>query len=390
MKTAAKEIYFDSASTSFPKAPGIGQAMAAYLDTRGCNVGRGNYRWGYEVAEAVYQTRRKLCQLFQFNPGSDPTKNVIFTANVTEALNLVIKGLLKPGDHVLVSGMEHNAVMRPLCFLKSQGVSWSAMPCDDQGNLQLDRIEPLIQKNTRAVIMTHGSNVCGTVLPIAPVAEICRSHHLKFVVDCAQTAGIFPIAMDETAIDALCFTGHKGLLGPQGIGGVIMKDDLAQQLTSLVQGGTGSRSESFEMPDFLPDKFEAGTLNIPGIYGLSKALDYLQETGLETIHKKEMDLTERLLFGIQEIGKLQLIGIPGLKNRTATVSILSREKDNAVVAFELDQTYGIMTRVGLHCAPLAHQTLGTYPHGTIRLSLGHFNTLEEVDYCLNALAEITG
>lgn len=388
MKRAEREIYFDNASTSFPKAPGIGQAMTAYLETRGCNVGRGNYRWGYEVAEAVYQTRRKLCQLFSFSQGSDPTKNVIFTANVTEALNLVIKGLLKPGDHVLVSGMEHNAVMRPLCFLARQGIEWSVMPCDAQGRLELEQIEPLIQPTTRAIIMTHGSNVCGTVLPLASVAEISRRHHLKLLVDCAQTAGIIPIDMTETAIDALCFTGHKGLLGPQGIGGVIMTDELAEQLASLVQGGTGSRSESLEMPDFLPDKFEAGTLNIPGIYGLSRALDYLQETGLETIHKKEMDLTEHLLSGLEALEKVQLIGLPGCQNRTATVSILSRDKDNAVVAFELEQRYGIMTRVGLHCAPLAHQSLGTYPHGTIRLSLGHCNTFAEVEYCLNALAEI--
>ncbi|MBC3888155.1 aminotransferase class V-fold PLP-dependent enzyme [Acetobacterium paludosum] len=389
MKTADKSVYFDNASTSFPKAPGVGHAMAEYLDTRGCNVGRGNYKWGYEVAETVYKTRKKLCKLFQFNQGSDPSKNVIFTSSVTEGLNLVIKGLLKPGDHVLVSSMEHNAVMRPLYFLEQQGIAISVMPCDIQGKLQLDKIEPLIQKNTKAIIMTHGSNVCGSVLPIEKVAEICGKHQLKFVVDSAQTAGIFPINMAETSIDGLCFTGHKGLLGPQGIGGVIMKDDLAEQITSLVQGGTGSRSESFEMPDFLPDKFESGTLNIPGIYGLSKALDYLQEKGLGSILNMEMELTQRLISGIQSIENLDLIGIPDINNRSAVVSIVSVKKDNAQVAFELDQSYGIMTRVGLHCAPLAHKTLGTYPQGTIRLSLGHFNTSEEVDYCLNALNEIT-
>lgn len=389
MKTVDKSVYFDNASTSFPKAPGVGHAMAEYLDTRGCNVGRGNYKWGYEVAETVYKTRKKLCERFGFNQGSDPSKNVVFTSSVTEGLNLVIKGLLKPGDHVLVSGMEHNAVMRPLYFLENQGIAMSVMPCDILGMLQLDKIEPLIQKNTKAIIMTHGSNVCGTVLPIERVADICCKHKLKFVVDCAQTAGIFPINMAETSIDALCFTGHKGLLGPQGIGGVIMKDDLAKQITCLVQGGTGSRSESFEMPNFLPDKFESGTLNIPGIYGLLKALDYLKEKGLENIIKEELKLTQRLISGIQSIENLNLIGIPDINNRSAVVSIVSVQKDNAQVAFELDQSYGIMTRVGLHCAPLAHKTLGTYPQGTIRLSLGHFNTSEEVDYCLNALKEIT-
>ncbi|AFA47620.1 aminotransferase class V-fold PLP-dependent enzyme [Acetobacterium woodii] len=389
MNKTKREVYFDNASTSFPKAPGVGAAMAEYLDTRGCNVGRGNYQWGYEVAEAVYQTRSKLCRLFHFNQGSDPTKNVVFTASVTESLNLVIKGMLKAGDHVLVSGMEHNAVMRPLTYLQSQGILVDIIPCDVQGKLAVDKIAGLIQEKTKMIIMTHGSNVCGTILPIAAVSAICQKHGLRFVVDVAQTAGIIPIDMTKTLIDALCFTGHKGLLGPQGIGGLIVTDELAAKLTTLIHGGTGSRSESFDMPDFLPDKLESGTLNLPGIYGLSAALDYLDKTGLETIHKKEMALTQKLLTGLQQLEHLDLIGIPDSKQRTAVVSLVSTKKDNALVAFELDQNYGIMTRVGLHCAPLAHQTLGTFPRGTIRLALGHYNTDEEVDYCLTALAEIT-
>ncbi len=389
MKTAKRAVYFDNASTSFPKAPGVGTAMATYLETRGCNVGRGNYQWGYEVAEAVYQARKKLCELFGFSQGADPTKNVVFTGSVTEALNLVITGLLKPGDHVLVSGLEHNAVMRPLFFLENQGIAFDVIPCDRQGKLHVEQIEGLIQKNTKAIIMTHGSNVCGTILPIERVAEICQRYRLKLVVDAAQTAGIFPIDLTKTHIDALCFTGHKGLLGPQGIGGLIIRDELAEEISGLIMGGTGSRSESFEMPDFLPDKLESGTLNIPGIYGLSKALDYLKETGLEIILEKEMALTKKLITGILSLKTLELIGIPEIQGRSAVISVVCKVKDNAQVAFELDQTYGIMTRVGLHCAPLAHRTLGTYPHGTIRLALGHFNTAEEVDYCLNALAAIT-
>ncbi|MBU4438152.1 MAG: aminotransferase class V-fold PLP-dependent enzyme [Acetobacterium sp.] len=389
MKTIKRDVYFDNASTSFPKAPGVGAAMAAYLETRGCNVGRGNYQWGYEVAEAVYKTRMKLCQLFDFNEGSDSSKNAIFTPSVTEALNLVIKSLLKPGDHVLVSGMEHNAVMRPLYYLESQGISADVMPCDSQGRLEVEKIEGLIRKNTRAIIMTHGSNVCGTVLPIEKVSQICIRNQLKFIVDAAQTAGIFPISMTKTAIDALCFTGHKGLLGPQGIGGMIITDELAGEITSLVHGGTGSRSESFVMPDFLPDKLESGTLNIPGIYGLSKALDYLENTGSESILEKELELTQKLVSGIQNLKHLKLIGVPDISERSAVISLVSMKTDNAQVAFELDQSYGIMSRVGLHCAPLAHKTLGTFPQGTIRLSLGHFNTSEEVDYCLNALEIIT-
>lgn len=383
-----KEVYLDNGSTSFPKAPGIGKAMADYLEFRGCNVGRGNYRWGYAVAEAVFKTRQKLCRLFDFNEGADPTKNVIFTSGVTESLNLVIKGLLKSGDHVLVSGLEHNAVMRPLHFLRKSGVTYDVVPCNRQGVLDLKVLEAMIKKNTRAVVMTHASNVCGTLLPIDAIGELCRSYKLKFVLDAAQTAGVIPISMSKTAVDALCFTGHKGLLGPQGIGGVIMNDEMAFQLTELIHGGTGSFSESIEMPDFLPDKFESGTLNIPGIYGLSKALDYLAEISLKAIFKKEMALTESFISGIMKLEGLKLVGIPDIDGRTAVISLVSTKKDNALVAFELDQLYGIMTRVGLHCAPLAHQTLGTFPGGTLRISFGHFNNQDDVAYCLEALKRI--
>lgn len=388
MNKEKKAVYFDNASTSFPKAPGIGRVMADYLEFRGCNVGRGNYQWGYEVADCVFKTRKKLAELFGYDNGNDASKNVIFTASVTEALNLVIKGLLRPGDHVLVSGMEHNAVMRPLFYLGEQGITFDVIPCDIQGKLEVEKIEPMITKKTKAIIMTHASNVCGTVQPLEEVSAICQHFGLKFVVDAAQTAGIFPINMTKIPIDALCFTGHKGLLGPQGIGGMVITDDLAQQITSLLHGGTGSLSESFEMPEFLPDKLESGTLNIPGIYGLSKALDYLGQIGLSEIYEKEMALTQKMLLGIHQIKACELIGRPDINNRSAVISLVSTKKDNAVIAFELDQKFGIMTRVGLHCAPLAHQSLKTYPGGTIRLSLGHFNTCDEVEYCLEALEAI--
>jgi selenocysteine lyase/cysteine desulfurase len=278
--------------------------------------------------------------------------------------------------------------MRPLHFLKKSGITYDVVSCDHQGVLDLNCLEAMIQKNTRALIMTHGSNVCGTLMPIEEIGELCRSFKIKFVLDAAQTAGVIPISMTRTAIDALCFTGHKGLLGPQGIGGVVMKDELAFELTELIHGGTGSFSESFEMPDFLPDKFEAGTLNIPGIYGLSRALDYLEEVGLEEIFKTEMGLTKRFISGIMKSEGFRLIGIPDTCGRTAVISLVSTRKDNALVAFELDQQYGIMTRVGLHCAPLAHQTLGTFPGGTLRISLGHFNSEDDVEYCLEALKRI--
>lgn len=389
MKEVNRSIYFDNASTSFPKAPGIGKAMGDYLETTGCNVGRGGYELSYQVEEKVYHTRKQICNFFDFHENFDSAKNMIFTSGVTQSLNLVLKGMLKKGDHVLVSGMEHNAVMRPLHDLKQQEIVYDIIPCDRQGNLKIERIEEYLQENTKAIIMIHASNVCGTLLPIQTVANICQRNNLYFILDAAQTAGVIPISMTEIPIDALCFTGHKGLLGPQGIGGAIIRDKLAEEMKSLVQGGTGSQSESFDMPEFLPDKLEAGTLNIPGIYGLSQALVFLEKVGLKNIAKKEMDLSKELIRGIGNLKNLDLIGIPDVTNRVAVISLISKTKDNAQVAFELDREFGIMTRVGLHCAPLAHQSLKTYPKGTIRLALGYFNNREEVCRCLDALEQIT-
>lgn len=373
-------IYLDNACTTFPKPPEVPAAMSDFIANHGVNINRGSYSPAYDMEELVYTTRLWLAELFNY----PDCKNVIFTANVTSSLNMVIKGLLKPGDHVLVSSMEHNAVMRPLVQLTQCGITFDRIPCTPEGELQLDALPTLIKPETKAIIMTHASNVCGTMMPLEKVGAFCHDHGLVFIVDSAQTAGVIPIDMTAMHIDALCFTGHKGLLGPQGIGGFIVTDAVADAMTPLIAGGTGSVSHTEEMPDFLPDKFESGTLNLPGIVGLHASLAYIRTVGLDSICEKEMALTEQFLTGIAAIPGLTIVGKKDTTNRTAVVSIAATQ-DNAIVAQELEDQYGIMTRVGLHCAPSAHKTLGTFPSGTIRFSFGHYNTPAEIATAITAL-----
>ena len=377
-------IYLDNASTTFPKAPTVATAMSDYITNRGININRGSYALAYDVEDIIYTTRQRLHPLFN---GHDPA-HVIFTQNVTMSLNMVIKGLLKAGDHVLVSSMEHNAVMRPLTQLLDKGITFDTIPCDSTGSIQMDSIESLIRPNTVALIINHASNVCGTIQPLESIGPICKAHNLQFIVDAAQTAGVIPIDVKACHIDALCFTGHKGLLGPQGIGGIILTKEMAQTLTPLIAGGTGSFSHLETMPTHMPDAFESGTLNLPGIIGLNEGLAYIESVGMENIHKHELALTKAFLEGLQDIEHINVIGKQNLQDRTAVVSITIDSMDAASIAYELESTYHIMTRVGLHCAPRAHQTLGTYPEGTVRFSFGYANTLEDVEAALSALSTI--
>ena len=381
------QIYLDNGSTTFPKPRAVAEAMYRYLTESGSNVGRGNYGRAYAVEEQVYETRELLCALFH---GGD-CRNVIFTKNVTESLNVLLKGLLKPGDHVLVSSMEHNAVMRPLTQLEKHGVSFARITCREDGTLRLEEMEGLAGENTRAVVMTHASNVCGTVLPIAAVGDFCRRRGLLFLVDSAQSAGVLPIDMEAMHIDALAFTGHKGLLGPQGTGGFVLGERMVPLLEPLLSGGTGSLSHTEEAPDFLPDRFEPGTMNLPGILGLRAALLWLKETGADNILRHELDLTGRFLRGLAPLeaaGKVHVLGRRDLEGRTGVVSIQTPGRDLGQAAFRLERDFGILTRVGLHCAPAAHKTLGTFPAGAIRFSFGWWNTPEEVAAALEALGKI--
>ena len=382
-------IYLDNASTTFPKPKAVPEAMYHYMTRSGSNINRGCYDRAYAVEELVYETRQMLCSLF----GGEDCRNVAFTKNVTESFNVILKGLLKPGDHVLVSSMEHNAVMRPLVQLEKQGISFSRIPCRRDGSLILEEMAPLVKKETRAVVMTHASNVCGTMMPYEQVGAFCRERGLLFIADTAQTAGVWPLDMEHMKIDALAFTGHKGLLGPQGIGGFLLSEKLLPQMESLIAGGTGSISHTEVMPDFMPDRFEAGTMNLPGIVGLHAGLGWIRETGMEQIRSHELALTRQFLEGLKSMDpyekRLRVVGKKDTEGRTGVVSVQTVRRELAQTAYELDVQYGIMTRVGLHCAPSAHQTLGTFPTGTIRFSFGWWNTREEAALALQALDELS-
>jgi len=379
-----KNIYLDNAATTFPKPPAVASAMSEYINNIGGNVGRGTYESSYAAGEVVYNTREMLSDLFSF---SNPL-NVVFTPNITTSLNMIIKGLFKAGDHIIVSSMEHNAVMRPLTNLSKKGILFDRAQCNSDGTLDPVKVEALIRPETKAVIMTHGSNVCGTLLPVEKVGEICRKHGLYFIMDSAQTAGVLDIDFQKLNLSILAFTGHKGLMGPQGIGGFLIAPEIVSQMEPLIEGGTGSLSESEEQPVFMPDRYESGTLNIPGIYGLNASLKFIKEVGIHNIHNKEKELTKQFLEGVLSIKNVQVIGLKGTDNRTAVVSLNFPKHDNSEIAFRLDKEFGIMTRVGLHCAPSAHRTLGTMPEGTVRFSPGYFNTPEDIEYALSAISRI--
>ena len=386
-----QKIYLDQASTSFPKAPGTAEAVFRYMTECGCNISRGGYTGAYAAEELVYDTRVLICRLFGGSSGARDPKNVIFTKNITESLNVLLRGLLRPGDHVLVSSMEHNAVMRPLTLLGRQGIRFTRVPCAADGSLDPKDVETRIEQSTKAVVMLHASNVCGTVLPVREIGAVCRSAGIRFIMDTAQTAGILPLDMESMDIDALAFTGHKGLLGPQGTGGFLIRSGMETELEPLIAGGTGSISHTEEMPDFMPDRFEAGTQNLPGIAGLHAALTWLLEQREGNILEHELSLTRRFLLKMEELeaeGALRIIGKHGTRGRVGVVSIVPLHMDPAEMAFLLDDRYGIATRVGLHCAPAAHRTLGTFPSGTVRFSFGVFNTEEETDTAARAVAEL--
>lgn len=394
-----KQIYLDNASTTFPKPREVADAVYQYMTGVGSNIGRGGYTSAYAAEEAVFAARQLLCDFF----GGEDAKNVVFTKNITEALNVIIRGLLQPGDHVLVSAMEHNAVMRPLQLIgrelepgeqaPADAISFSRIPCDKEGNLQLEALPKLVQPRTKAVLMTHASNVCGTLLPIARVGEFCQDKGLLLLVDSAQSAGVFPINMQQLHIDALAFTGHKGLLGPQGIGGFVLREHMVTKLAPLIVGGTGSLSHTESTPRFMPDKFEAGTLNLPGIMGLAAGVRWLNQRGMASLRAHELALTEQLLTGLLDLeqqGLLRIVGRRDIVQRTSVVSIAATKQDLAVVAHRLNEEYGIATRVGLHCAPNAHKTLQTYPTGTLRFSMGWHNNEEDIGAALKALREVLG
>lgn len=379
-----RKTYLDNGSTSFPKAPGVGKAMNYFIEEIGCNIGRGGYETAYDLAEKIYDTRSQLCRLFHFSD----ERHVIFTPSVTYSLNFLIKGLLKEKDHVIISGIEHNAVARPCEALKSKGVEVSIAPCDREGRLDFEAFQKLFNERTKLVVMSHASNVSGTVLDAETAGKICKQKGVYFALDAAQSAGVIDIDFEKFSLSALCITGHKGLLGPQGIGALLLTPKIAAEMELLICGGTGSASHLITMPEFMPDKFEAGTLNLPGIIGLNAALRYIEERTPAEIRKHELELAAQFIDGLQSDTNIRIVGIRGKENRVGTVSLDFLEEDNADIAYRLDAEYGIMTRCGLHCAPLAHQTFGTFPQGTVRFAFGYQNTREDVNYALKAIHEM--
>lgn len=371
-----RRIYLDNASTSFPKAVGVVQAMNDYLTENAANPGRGSYEHAFQAMENVMDCRAKLAKLF----GSDNPRLVTFSLNVTTALNTLLAGLLSRDDHVLVSGVEHNAVMRALHV---HGIPYSIIPCDSEGRLIPEAMRALIKAKTKALILSSASNVTGTIQPIQKAAMLAQSYGLWTCIDAAQGTPTVDCRLQPTLIDAIAFTGHKGLAGPQGVGGLVLSEQLANNIVPTVGGGTGSRSDSFAMPETFPDRLEAGTQNIVGIVGLSAALDFLPKKG-------DADRTScsRLLSYFLSDDRITVIGPKTMQERTSVLSIIVQGFDLAELSYRLGSEYGIQTRYGLHCAPLAHQSLGTLQTGTIRFSCGWATTSEQIDYTIAAMKEL--
>jgi cysteine desulfurase / selenocysteine lyase len=380
-------IYLDNAATSHPKPEGVIQAMVAFMGEVGGNPGRSGHRLSIEAGRVIFETREKVAGLF----GVRDSSRVVFGQNATEAINLGLKGFLRRGDHVITSSMEHNSVMRPLRALEREGIEITVVPCSQEGFLKTEDISRVIRKNTRMVVLTHGSNVVGTLLPVAEVGEICRNQGILFLVDAAQTAGVMPIDMEREKIDLLAFTGHKALFGPQGTGGLVIGEGVDEKkMDPIKRGGTGSRSEFEEQPDFLPDLCESGTPNGVGLAGLKAGLEFVLEIGIAEIRTREMALTERLTEGLKKIPKVIVYGPQEAKKQIATLSFNIQNVSSSEVGLVLDERFGILCRVGLHCAPSAHRTIGTFPEGTVRFGLSYFNTEEEIDLAVRAVGSIAG
>ena len=380
-------LYLDNAATSWPKPDCVAKAMMRFMNEVGANPGRSGHRLSVEAGRIVNDARENVAKIFN---EQDPLK-VLFGLNATDALNLGIRGtIVEPkGAHVITSSMEHNSVARPLRDLEKLGLEITIVPCSKEGFLDPADVNEAIKKNTKLIVMNHGSNVSGSLLPLRGVGKVVRDHGLPFLVDTAQTAGVIPIDMQADFVDMVAFTGHKGLLGPQGTGGLVVGDQLTEKdLAHIRSGGTGSKSEFEVQPPFFPDKYESGTMNTVGLAGLAAGTGWILNETVEKIHDHEMALTRRMLRGLAGIQGITVCGGKDEKRQTSTISINIEGLQQSDVGLILDEDYDIMVRVGLHCAPLAHKTLGTFPAGTVRLAMGYFVKESDVDYALDALKGI--
>lgn len=374
-------IYFDNAATTLRKPDCVVQAVTDALCSLG-NSGRGVHESALDASRTIYDARAALAQLF----GAESPDRIAFTANSTESLNIAIKGVLNPGDHVITTALEHNSVLRPLYELEDRGLELSVLPADAMGNIRYGDFEKEVRPNTKAIVTTHGSNLTGNLLDIERIGAIARNHGLIYVVDASQTAGVFDINVQKMGIDILCFTGHKGLLGPQGTGGIYVRDGIP--IRPLLSGGSGVQTYLRSHPPQMPTALEAGTLNAHGIAGLLAATRYIKETGADTIRRKELALTRSFYRRVKEIPGITVYGDFTSPNRCAIVALNVRDYDSGQVSDVLAEHYGIATRPGAHCAPLMHQALGTVEQGAVRFSFSHFNTEEEIQIAVSALRKL--
>ena len=374
--------YFDNAATSFPKPDMVYKSILEAMSEYGANPGRSGHKLALKINRKIYNTRESLADLFQIK---DPM-NMIFTFNGTESLNLGIKGVLKPGDHIITTSMEHNSVLRPIKYLERFGVQSTIVQADVLGRINPADIRKAIKTNTKIILITHISNLTGTIMPVEEIGAIAKENELIFMVDAAQSAGVYPIDVEAMNIDILAFPGHKGLLGPQGTGGLYIRQGL--NVEESLQGGTGSISESLVQPNMSPDKYESGTPNGPGIIGLGAGLEYIKSVGMENIRKHEEKLTEYFIEEMEKIEGVKLYGPCDIRQQAAVVSLNIKDYDSSEIAYILDEQYDIMVRSGLHCAPMAHKTIGTFDQGAVRFSFSPFNTVEEIEYGIRSIKEI--
>ncbi len=375
-------IYLDNAATTWPKPQQVVDAIQDVLMRKGGNAGRGGHGAAMQMARLIYQTRQDLCDLF----GTDDPTRVVFTQNATHALNQALFGLLQPGDHVITSSIEHNAVARPLWALKQKGIEVSEVPGIPGREFDLEAYDRAFKTNTKLVVTLHASNVTGTLLPVKEIGQIAHEHNTYYLLDAAQTAGVFPIDVRRQSVDLLAFPGHKGLLGPQGTGGLIVQPRI--RLEPLIYGGTGSLSEEDRQPDFLPDALESGTLNAVGITGLGAGVRYILNEGMDRIRVREQVLCRKLWNGLKEIQGVKLYGSDMVERRSPIVAFNIGDMDSVEASFRLEERAGVIARAGLHCAAHAHRMFGTLEQGVVRFSPSHFTSEEEIETTLQAVKEL--
>ena len=375
-------IYLDNAATTFPKPEAVYNAMMDCMKNYCANPGRAGHKLAMKAAREIYDTRENIAKLFNI----DNPMNIVFTNNATDSLNLAIKGVVNKGDHIITTSMEHNSVIRPIKALEKVGVENTIVQCDDQGFLNIDDLEKAIKPNTKLIVTTHASNVCGTLIDIKSISEIANKHNILYLIDASQTVGVYDIDLKDIKADMLAAPGHKGLLGPQGTGILYIREGL--NIGILKEGGTGSRSEDLFQPDLLPDKYESGTHNTPGIVGLNEGVKFIFKEGIDKIKEHEEELCKYMLERLEEVPNIIIYGPKDANKRASVISINIGNMDSGEITFLLDSEYNIATRSGIHCAPLAHKTLGTLEQGAVRFSIGYFNTKEEIDKAVAALKEI--